>query len=97
MKDKSNIEYPEIISFAYWIRKSNIIKFEKIKYIEKWHRVGRGLVLHIPPSNVITGFLYSWAFGLAFGNSNIIKVPSSNNILNRKILSLIENLLSKKK
>ena len=30
MKDKSNIEYPEIISFAYWIRKSNIIKLTKL-------------------------------------------------------------------
>ena len=98
MKDKSNLEYPEIISFAYWIRKSNIIKFEKkLNILKNEHRVGRGLVLHIPPSNVITGFLYSWAFGLISGNSNIIKVPSSNNILNRKILSLIENLLSKKK
>ncbi len=98
MKDKSNLEYPEIIAFAYWIRRSNLKKLQKnLNILTNEYRIGRGLILHIPPSNVITGFLYSWVFGLLSGNSNIIKIPSSNNSVNLKIINLIKKILSKKK
>ena len=98
IKDKKNIKYPEIIAFAFWIRKSNLIKIEKkLNLLKNEVRIGRGLAFHVPPANVLTGFLYSWVFGLLSGNSNIVKVPSSNKDLNSKIIKLINKIFSKKK
>lgn len=98
IKDKKNIKYPEIIAFAFWIRKSNLIKIEKnLNLLKNEYRIGRGLAFHVPPSNVLTGFLYSWVFGLLSGNSNIVKVPSNNKDLNSKIIKLINKIFSKKK
>ncbi len=97
IKDKTNLKHPEIIAFAFWIRKSNLRKVEKgLNFLKNEKRIGRGLVFHVPPANVITGYLYSWVFGLISGNSNIIKVPSNNKEFNYKILKLIKKLLSKK-
>ena len=98
IKDKKNIKYPEIIAFAFWIRKSNLIKIEKnLNLLKNEYRIGRGLAFHVPPSNVLTGFLYSWVFGLLSGNSNIVKVPSNNKDLNSKIIKLINKIFLKKK
>ena len=49
--------------------------------------MGRGLALHIPPSNVSTGYFYSWIFGLISGNSNLIKLPSKKNIISEVLLN----------
>ena len=98
IKDKKNINYPEIIAFAFWIRKSNLIKIEKnLNLLKNETRIGRGLAFHVPPANVITGFLYSWVFGLLSGNSNIVKVSSNNKEFNSKIIKLINKIFSKKK
>jgi hypothetical protein len=36
---------------------------------------GRGLAFHLPPQNVDTLFLYSWAIAFACGNINIVRLP----------------------
>jgi hypothetical protein len=35
----------------------------------------RGLVFHLPPQNVETVFLYSWALSYLAGNANIVRLP----------------------
>ena len=98
IKNKENLKYPEIIAFAFWIRRANLETIEKnLNFLKNEVRIGRGLAFHVPPANVITGFLYSWVFGLLSGNSNIIKVPSNNKEFNSKIIRLINKILSKKK
>ena len=90
---KSKI-FPDLVSFAFWCRKSNILK---IKNSLKENRFGRGIVLHICPSNVAMNYAYSLAFGLIAGNTNIVRVPSIKfpqiNILN----NVIKKQLKKKK
>jgi hypothetical protein len=98
LKDKKNLSYPEVIAFAFWIRKSNLIKMLQAVDLKKNEvRLGKGIVLHIPPSNITTGFLYSWVFGLLSGNSNIVKVSSKNFSPLLKIIKIINKLLVKKK
>ena len=98
LRDKKNLSYPEIISFAFWIRKSNLLKMQQVVDLKKNEvRLGKGIVLHIPPSNITTGFLYSWVFGLLSGNSNIIKVSSKNFAPLLRVIKVINKLLSKKK
>lgn len=68
-------KYPDVITFAFWCRKANILKL-KSEYQSKYKRVGRGIVFHIAPSNVPINFAFSLAFGLLAGNSNIVRVSS---------------------
>ena len=67
-------KFPDLISFGFWCRSSNI-KTIINNYSFFKNRVGRGTVLHITPSNVPTNFAYSMVFGLLSGNNNIIRSP----------------------
>lgn len=68
-------EYPDIVSFGFYIRKANILRLKE-SFEDKHYRIGRGLIFHIAPSNVPINFAYSFLFGLLSGNSNIIKISS---------------------
>lgn len=91
--EKKSKTFPDLVSFAFWCRQSNIIK---IKNSLKENRFGRGVVLHICPSNVAMNYAYSLVFGLIAGNTNIVRLPSIKfpqvNILN----NIIKNQLKKK-
>ena len=69
-------KYPDILTFAFWCREKNILKF-KSKLDSNNSRLGLGLLFHVTPSNIPTNFAYSLIFGLTTGNSNIIKVPTN--------------------
>jgi hypothetical protein len=69
-------EYPDVAAFGFWCRKANILKL-KVDY-PKQNRLGRGVVLHIAPSNVAVNFAYSLAAGLLAGNANIVRLPSKD-------------------
>ena len=68
--------YPDIASFAFWCRSSNLSRLERQLGSEVF-RLGRGIALHIAPTNVPVNFAYSLVFGLLAGNSNIVRVPKS--------------------
>lgn len=68
-------QYPDILTFAFWIRKANILKLKE-QYKENQFRLGKGLVFHIAPSNVPINFAYTFVFGLLSGNSNVVKASS---------------------
>jgi hypothetical protein len=88
-------KFPDLVSFGFWCRASNIKSIFSNYSILK-NRVGRGSVLHITPSNVPTNFAYSMVFGLLSGNNNIIRLPSKN-FPQVEILCNILKKLSKKK
>jgi hypothetical protein len=69
--------YPELATFAFWCRKSNIAKLNS-KYSDVQNRLGRGICFHITPSNIPINFAYSYVFSLLAGNSNIVKLPSKS-------------------
>ena len=75
LKDKEALQYPDIISFAYFCRKANIQK-KKQEFTEDKNRLGRGIIFHISPSNVPVNFAFSYVFGLLAGNGNLVRVPS---------------------
>jgi hypothetical protein len=70
--------YPDVMTFAFWARKANILrhKEEFCSRNVKRRRLGKGIVFHIAPSNVPVNFMFSYAFGLLAGNANIVRVPS---------------------
>lgn len=96
-KKKNLKNFPEIISFAFWCRKENLIKMKNQYLDSQEFSIGRGLVFHLPPSNVPINFAYSFSLGLLTGNSNVIKMPSKKFLITNYLTNLISELFSKKK
>ncbi len=72
-------EYPDVVTFAFWIRRSSTLKLkERFRREDGNIRFGRGVAFHIAPSNVPVNFAYSLAAGLLTGNANIVRVPSKD-------------------
>ena len=67
-------QYPDILTFAFWIRRANITRMKEL--YKDGLRLGKGLVFHIAPSNAPINFAYTLVFGLLSGNSNIVKASS---------------------
>ncbi len=94
--NKSFRTYDDIASFAFWCRKSNIEKIA-FDYSTQNYFLGRGIALHITPSNVPVNFAFSFAFGLLSGCANIVRIPSDKFNQIEIICSEIFDLLSKNK
>lgn len=75
LKDKRSRVYPDVISFAFFCRKANLISL-KDKFKSDLIQIGRGLTFHVAPGNVPVNFAYSFVAGLLAGNNNIVKVSS---------------------
>lgn len=76
MKDPKTKKYPDVATFAFFCRKANLSKLKVNHYDPNEIRIGRGVALHIAPSNVPVNFAYSLIAGLLAGNINIVKIPS---------------------
>lgn len=70
--------YPDVVTFAFWIRGASLTKLKERFAHKEFFRLGRGAVFHIAPSNVPVNFAYSLAAGLLTGNANIVRVPSKD-------------------
>ncbi len=93
MKDSAALEYPDVVSFAFWCRKTNISKLRH-GYNPSHIRLGLGTVFHIAPANVPINFAFSYAFSLLAGNSNVVRVSSKDFPQTAVVLSAIEAVLS---
>ncbi|MDB2637620.1 acyl-CoA reductase [Alphaproteobacteria bacterium] len=70
-------EYPDVITFGYFCRKSAIKRaLEDRGRILNWF--GWGNAVHISPSNVPVNFAFSFVFGLLSGNANLVRLPSAH-------------------
>lgn len=69
-------QFPDVATFAFYCRRSNIMQIGRTYQKEDSIRLGRGVVFHIAPSNVPVNFAYSMLIGLLSGNLNIVRVPS---------------------
>ena len=89
-KNSEAKNYNDIMHFAFWCRKSNIIN-KKLNFQKMFkNRLGLGTIFHIPPSNIPINFAYSFIFGLITGNRNIVRVskkssPQSDIVINQVI------------
>jgi len=77
IKDKNSRIFPDLFTFGYWCRKSNLLQLRN-QYPEISQRKGLGLAFHVAPSNVPVNFAFSFAFSLLSGNSNLVRVPSDS-------------------
>lgn len=78
LEDKAARSFPDVATFAFWIRKGNLVRLMETYFqpMEGCFSIGRGMVFHIAPSNVPVNFAYTLVAGLLSGNANVIKIPS---------------------
>ena len=70
---KANIrEYPDVATFAFWCRKSNLMRIAK-NQADGNLRLGVGLAFHISPSNVPVNIAVSLAFGVLSGKICVVR------------------------
>lgn len=93
LSDKLFRRYPDVLSFAYWCRKSNIAKERESRSSQLDQRMGRGLALHITPSNVPINFMFSYAFSLLAGNASIVRIPSRSFEQVDAVLGVLRHML----
>src|ERR1700722_9779347 len=77
--------------FAFWPRRAALAKLAaSFAARVPQHTLARprGLVFHLPPQNVETVFLYSWALAYLAGNANIVRLPQAISARMRDILDL---------
>jgi hypothetical protein len=71
---------PAWIALGYWFRRSALTRLQDhflSKCPENTIAAPRGVALHLPPQNVDTLFIYSWALSALAGNINIVRLPSN--------------------
>jgi len=94
MKHPKGRDFPDIISFGFFSRKTNIKRLKKSYKNLKSNVVGRGVSFHIAPSNVPINFAYSFVVGLLSGNACVVRVSSKSfpqtDIVSNAIASLLE-------
>lgn len=76
LKDRASRLFPDVITFAFFCRKANLMSLKEKYSSPDSLRLGRGILFHIAPSNVPINFGYSLVSGLLAGNSNIVRVSS---------------------
>ena len=75
LRDRRTKEYADVVSYAFWIRKSSLEKV-KAEYGKAERRMGRGVAFHIAPSNVPVNFAVSFTSALLAGNACIVRVSN---------------------
>jgi hypothetical protein len=69
--------FPELTSLGFFLRKAEIRRaLAELTDQPGRLRFPRGLVFHVPPANVDTIFVYSWALSALAGNPNIVRISS---------------------
>ena len=94
LADREAKGYPDVVTFAFWIRKAGM-EHERRRFLSRGGlRMGRGVVFHIAPSNVAVNYAYSFAVGFVLGNGGIVRLPSKEfpqvEIINRAIKKVLE-------
>jgi hypothetical protein len=88
-------QYPELASLGFFLRRAELRRLAALASAAPSDvlRVPRGLVFHVPPANVDTVFVYSWALSFVCGNANVVRVSERSAGAARSILDVLLPLL----
>lgn len=78
LADKEAKSFADVVTFAFFCRKANIEKIKESYRGRLDGRLGRGIALHIAPSNVPINFAYSLVAGLLAGNRCVVRASSKD-------------------
>ncbi|MDG6107412.1 gamma-glutamyl phosphate reductase [Dactylosporangium aurantiacum] len=88
--------HPELGSLGFFLRKGELARaVERLgDGVAGQRRAPRGLVLHFPPANVDTIFVYSWALSALAGNHNIVRVSARAAGAAQTVLEALNDVLA---
>ena len=95
LKNPACKAFPDVISYAFWIRKSNIIK-QKERFETRPAKMGKGIAFHITPSNVPVNFAVSMTSAILAGNPSVLRVSNKKFPQVDLITESMNGLLSEK-
>jgi hypothetical protein len=88
--------FPQFIALGYWLRPSMLTQMKQSfeATINKGQTpTPRGTAFHLPPQNVDTLFVYSWAISVLAGNANVVRLPSvitdATKLLSRLVITAL--------
>lgn len=94
LRNPANKAFPDIMSYAFWIRRANINR-EKERFDGRPQKMGRGLAFHIAPSNVPVNFAVSLTSAMLAGNACVIRVSEKSfqqvDIITQAMNCLLDN------
>ncbi|SDH88017.1 acyl-CoA reductase [Nonomuraea jiangxiensis] len=93
LRPASARRHPELGSLGFFLRPSELTR--TVEALGGAHiRVPRGLVFHIPPANVDTVFVYSWALSALMGNRNVVRLSPRAGVVTEVILDTLHEALA---
>ncbi|MFG1698123.1 acyl-CoA reductase [Nonomuraea sp. NPDC049309] len=85
--------HPELGSLGFFLRPSELAR--TVAELDGGHvRVPRGLIFHLPPANVDTVFVYSWALSALMGNRNVVRLSPRSGAVAQAILETLHETLA---
>ncbi|NUR82768.1 MAG: gamma-glutamyl phosphate reductase [Nonomuraea sp.] len=85
--------HPELGSLGFFLRRSELAR--TVEGLTTSHvRVPRGLVFHLPPANVDTVFVYSWALSALMGNRNVVRLSPRSGAVADVIVDTLQETLA---
>ncbi|GAA3128834.1 acyl-CoA reductase [Nonomuraea salmonea] len=85
--------HPELGSLGFFLRPAELAR--TLAELAGEHvRVPRGLIFHLPPANVDTVFVYSWALSALMGNRNVVRLSPRSGAVAQVILETLHETLA---
>ncbi len=97
LTDPAARRFPELQTLGFWMRKAELMKLqEQFNLLQgpSCTLVPRGVVMHIPPANVDTLFIYSWLLALLTGNRNVIRLSQRETPVVELLCQLVREVLA---
>lgn len=89
--------FPELVALAWWLRPAAVHRLALAHAALEDDRsvlCPRGLVLHLPPANVDTLSVYSWALSLLVGNRNLVRLSSRRSAVSLAVVEVLAAALA---
>ncbi len=96
LKSQEAKRYPDVVTYAFFCRKSNLVKLKNAYREQIRYRLGRGITFHIAPGNVPINFAYTLTVALLAGNACVVKASSKEFPQTRIISDALNDLLAGK-
>ncbi|MDW2796187.1 acyl-CoA reductase [Clostridium boliviensis] len=87
-------QFELLAAFGFWCRTSHMEELKK-RYWDGRSRLGRGIIFHIPASNVPVLFGYSLVMGLLAGNSCSVRISLKSQEQDIILCRIMERLLKR--
>ncbi len=97
--DPMSRQVPQHVALAYWLRPAALARLrstlaaasESADYVP----APRGVALHLPPTNVDTIFVYSWAISVLAGNANVVRLGRTLSPAAERLVGLVTEAVAR--